>query len=82
VGEPTRPVLPRTVVIDANLSTKVVTTTLNHYSLTRFYAQTLASPHYSPAKPPRLKAAFGLSSRSATMGLLRAVWIHDRRAAS
>ncbi len=50
-----------TVVLNARLSGKVVTSALTHYSLTRYYAQVLgATPLAAGAKAPDMKAAFGL----------------------
>lgn len=50
-----------TVVLDANLAGKVVTTPLNHYSLTRFYAQAVGvTPLRKGKSAPNMRAAFGL----------------------
>jgi hypothetical protein len=50
-----------TVVLDANLSGTVVTTHLTHYSLSRFYSQTLGTTPLANAKTaPDMRAAFGL----------------------
>jgi hypothetical protein len=50
-----------TVVLDANLSGGVVTTPLTHYSLTRFYAQTVgATPLLAGRTAPDMRAAFKL----------------------
>lgn len=50
-----------TVVLNARLSGKVVTTPLNHYSLTRYQDQVLGVPMLRKASgAPDMKAAFGL----------------------
>jgi hypothetical protein len=50
-----------TVVLDANLSGKVVTTALSHYSLTKFYAQTIGvTPLLAGQNAADMRAAFGL----------------------
>lgn len=50
-----------TVVMQASLSNKVVTTALTHYSLTRYYAQVLGvTPLRGGVTAPDMKAAFGL----------------------
>jgi phospholipase C len=50
-----------TVVLDANLSAKIVTTGLSHYSLTEFYAQTIGvTPLLAGKNAPDMRAAFGL----------------------
>lgn len=50
-----------TVVLDANLSGKVVTTSLNHYSLSRFYSDTIgATPLANARSAADMRAAFGL----------------------
>ncbi len=50
-----------TVVLDANLNGEVVGTPLNHYSLSRFYSQTLGATPLANAKTaPDMRAAFGL----------------------
>jgi phosphatidylinositol-3-phosphatase len=50
-----------TVVLDAGLNGAVVTTPLNHYSLTRFYAQTIGvTPLLNGATAPDLRSAFGM----------------------
>jgi acid phosphatase len=50
-----------TVVMDANLSGLVVTTALNHYSLTRLYAQTIGvTPLLAGRTAPDMRAAFKL----------------------
>jgi hypothetical protein len=50
-----------TVVLDAGLNSAVVTTPLNHYSLTRFYAQTIGvTPLLKGASAPDMRSAFGL----------------------
>jgi acid phosphatase len=49
------------VVLDANLHGKVVTTALTHYSLSRFYSQTIGvTPLLKAATAPDMRAAFGL----------------------
>jgi acid phosphatase len=50
-----------TVVLDANLSGAVVTTPLSHYSLSRFYSETVgASPLGNARNAPDMRDAFGL----------------------
>lgn len=50
-----------TVVLNAALNGKVVTATLTHYSLNRYYAQVLGVPPLrSGATAPDMRAAFGL----------------------
>jgi phosphatidylinositol-3-phosphatase len=50
-----------TVVLDANLSGAVVTAPLTHYSLTRFYAQTIGvTPLLAGRTAPDMRAAFKL----------------------
>jgi hypothetical protein len=50
-----------TVVLDANLSSLVVTAPMTHYSLTRFYAQTVgATPLLAGQTAPDMRAAFKL----------------------
>ncbi|MDX6309245.1 MAG: phosphatidylinositol-3-phosphatase [Nocardioidaceae bacterium] len=49
------------VVLDANLHGLVVTKALNHYSLSRFYSQTIGvTPLLKAATAPDMRAAFGL----------------------
>jgi phosphatidylinositol-3-phosphatase len=50
-----------TVVLDANLSGTVVSTPLNHYSLSRFYSDTIgATPLANARNAADMRAAFGL----------------------
>ncbi len=50
-----------TVVMNASLHGKVVTTALNHYSLTRYYDQVLGAPPLNNAATAAdMQAAFGL----------------------
>lgn len=50
-----------TVVMQAGMSSEIVTTPLTHYSLTRYYAQVLGvTPLGNGATAPDMQAAFGL----------------------
>jgi phosphatidylinositol-3-phosphatase len=50
-----------TVVLDAGLDGAVVSTPLDHYSLTRFYAQTIGvTPLLNGASAPDMRSAFGM----------------------